>query len=372
MSRVLIPNSTQIPDIILDHWMAELSGGELKALLYIARRTYGFGKDSDSISLTQITSGIVKRDGTVLDRGTGMSRSSVARSLKQLEERGIIIRQTNVTEAGNEFEETTYRINLNWQPEVASGTGGRGGAGIGGLKAGASRETGSPKTELPRPKKKQGVVPKTDYGWSQNSTTVVRKPDLQETALQESGQETASSDAAALFQALLSHGVGRSVAEVLVRDKPETCRRYLEYLPYADVRTTKGAWLAKAIEQEWGPPRRFEEVRAKDAKKEERIARENALLSRENERRRRKNSRLMRTLARMEEEQGERLRAFNQHVQEEQARVAKMAAKLSGGRRDELLATFATTEKRLQLLDDWLKRNAAIKGQGTLTSTSNC
>ena len=61
MSRALIPNSTQIPDVILDHWMAELSGAELKVLLYIARRTYGFGRDSDHISLNQIACGIRRR-----------------------------------------------------------------------------------------------------------------------------------------------------------------------------------------------------------------------------------------------------------------------------------------------------------------------
>src|SRR6516165_8258963 len=57
MSRLLIPNSTQIPDVILDSWIAELSGGEFKVLLYIARRTYGFGKDRDGISLTQLAQG---------------------------------------------------------------------------------------------------------------------------------------------------------------------------------------------------------------------------------------------------------------------------------------------------------------------------
>ena len=68
MSRTLIPNSTQIPDVILDHWMAKLSGAEFKVLLYIARRTYGFGKDTDDISLNQLAHGIRRRDGTRLDR----------------------------------------------------------------------------------------------------------------------------------------------------------------------------------------------------------------------------------------------------------------------------------------------------------------
>src|SRR5262249_38776183 len=77
MARALSPNSTQVPDIILDQWMAMLTGAEFKVLLYIARRTYGFGKEADNISLNQLASGIRRRDGTILDRGTGLSRSGV-------------------------------------------------------------------------------------------------------------------------------------------------------------------------------------------------------------------------------------------------------------------------------------------------------
>ena len=72
MARSLIPNSTQIPDVILDRWMSQLTGAELKVLLYVARRTYGFGKSSDRISLQQIARGIRRRDGSVLDLGTGL------------------------------------------------------------------------------------------------------------------------------------------------------------------------------------------------------------------------------------------------------------------------------------------------------------
>lgn len=117
MTRILIPNSTQIPDVIIDQWMCELSGAELKVILYIARRTFGFGKESDNVSLNQIASGIKKRDGRVLDRGTGLSVSSVARALKSLEEQNILIRKTNINDK-NEHEENTYSLNLNWSWEV--------------------------------------------------------------------------------------------------------------------------------------------------------------------------------------------------------------------------------------------------------------
>jgi hypothetical protein len=43
--------------------MADLSGAELKVVLYVARRTFGFGKESDNISLSQMAQGITKRDG---------------------------------------------------------------------------------------------------------------------------------------------------------------------------------------------------------------------------------------------------------------------------------------------------------------------
>jgi hypothetical protein len=112
MSRALIPNSTQIPDVILDRWMAELSGAEFKVLLYIARRTYGFGKDADDISLNQLDRGIRRRDGTWLDRGTGLSRSGVKAACSSLITKGLVIRSANVGNDGKEPEESTYRLNL--------------------------------------------------------------------------------------------------------------------------------------------------------------------------------------------------------------------------------------------------------------------
>ena len=88
--RLRIPNTTQVPNVILDHYMAELSGAELKVLLYVVRRTFGFQKEADSISLSQLVSGITTRDGRVLDKGTGLSRRAVIAALKELEDRGLV------------------------------------------------------------------------------------------------------------------------------------------------------------------------------------------------------------------------------------------------------------------------------------------
>ncbi|MFA6048249.1 MAG: replication protein [Parcubacteria group bacterium] len=83
MSKI-IPNSTQIPNIILDFLLPNIPEAEGKCLLYICRRTFGFHKKSDRISFTQFVKGIKSRDGKILDLGTGLSRQSVGIALKNL------------------------------------------------------------------------------------------------------------------------------------------------------------------------------------------------------------------------------------------------------------------------------------------------
>lgn len=86
----LKPNFTQIPNWFLDELLHELSGSECRVLLYIMRRTYGFQKDSDAISISQICGGIKTRDGKVLDNGTGLKNRTVMNALKSLEDKDII------------------------------------------------------------------------------------------------------------------------------------------------------------------------------------------------------------------------------------------------------------------------------------------
>jgi phage replication O-like protein O len=113
------PTTTQVPDEVFDVLLPQLNGAELKVLLYICRRTFGFKKQWDSISLNQIASGITTKDGRVLDRGTGLSKRHVQRALKQLEKKQIIRVNRRRDETGlNEIN--TY--SLHFQREVRSGT----------------------------------------------------------------------------------------------------------------------------------------------------------------------------------------------------------------------------------------------------------
>ena len=79
-----IPNSTQLPNIILDKVFPLIPEAEARCLIYICRRTFGFHKGTDRISFSQFMDGIKDRRGIVLDYGTGLSRQAVAVALKNL------------------------------------------------------------------------------------------------------------------------------------------------------------------------------------------------------------------------------------------------------------------------------------------------
>src|SRR5689334_14113947 len=102
------PRYTQTPDELFDVLLPVLSGAELKVLLYIIRRTFGWRKDADAISLSQIMHGITRADGTPLDHGTGLAKSTAITAIKGLEDKGCIEAVRSKTDARG-FETTTYR-----------------------------------------------------------------------------------------------------------------------------------------------------------------------------------------------------------------------------------------------------------------------
>jgi phage replication O-like protein O len=105
------PRYTQVPDELFDELIPHLSGAELKVLLYIIRRTFGFKKESDNISLNQLLHGITTREGIVLDRGTGLSKKTLLETIKSLVEKNLIISERRRSEErGN--EPTTYHLNI--------------------------------------------------------------------------------------------------------------------------------------------------------------------------------------------------------------------------------------------------------------------
>jgi hypothetical protein len=103
------PNYTPTPDALFDELAPNLTESELRVLLYIVRRTFGFKRDADAISLTQLVSGITTKDGRVLDRGTGMSRPGVTKGVKGLIAKGVISVDRIMDERG-ENQVNVYRL----------------------------------------------------------------------------------------------------------------------------------------------------------------------------------------------------------------------------------------------------------------------
>ncbi|HEY8310519.1 MAG TPA: replication protein, partial [Gemmatimonadaceae bacterium] len=113
------PNGTIVPDDVFDVLMPRLADAELRILLYIIRRTFGFKKNSDDISLRQMVEGITTRDGRVLDSGTGLSKPTVARGLAGLREKRIIVATRNRSaQRGNEA--TSYRLRFKGETDAAT------------------------------------------------------------------------------------------------------------------------------------------------------------------------------------------------------------------------------------------------------------
>jgi hypothetical protein len=105
------PHFTQVPDIFFDEVAPNLTEAELRVALYVIRRTFGWKKDQDRISLRQMVEGIRSRDGEVIDRGTGMSKAGVVRGVKGLVAKGVIVAVRNASAARGD-EATTYRLHF--------------------------------------------------------------------------------------------------------------------------------------------------------------------------------------------------------------------------------------------------------------------
>jgi hypothetical protein len=90
-------------------------------------------------------------------------------------------------------------------------------------------------------------------------------------------ESNATAAAALLVEELVTQSLNRADAIRLAREKPEECRRQLAYLPFKiaelggehQFRSGKGAYLRRAIEQEFAAPKSYREVKARGDKTQE-------------------------------------------------------------------------------------------------------
>ena len=95
------PNTFQTPNVLVDIMMPHLSGAEFKCLIFMTRKTYGWGKSSDQISLSQFV------------QGTGLSKPQVIKALASLCKYNVAIKTKH--EGQNSPDE--YELNIDWLPK---------------------------------------------------------------------------------------------------------------------------------------------------------------------------------------------------------------------------------------------------------------
>jgi hypothetical protein len=237
------PTTTPVPDEVFDVLMPQLSGAELKVLLYICRRTFGFKKASDSISLHQIAHGITTRDGRVLDGGTGLCKRHVQRALKVLEKKNIIRVSRKVDETGLN-EVNTYSLNM--------------------LDTGGGVGTFCPH---PRDTMSSGVgTPESGGVGTPTSTTTNSN---QETVKQETENVVV-----AVSQDLEHFGIAKSAVTRLTQEYPaayiweklEMAKR-LVAAGSSLVSQNPAGWLRRAIEEDYSSPRPAEKHQQRHSRK---------------------------------------------------------------------------------------------------------
>lgn len=93
------PNYTQLPNVFFDYWMSRLTHVEFKVLCCIARKTFGWRRKKDSISISQIV------------KMSGASKQSTINALHTLENHKLVIKQRHQSDTyGNEPNTYTVRV----------------------------------------------------------------------------------------------------------------------------------------------------------------------------------------------------------------------------------------------------------------------
>lgn len=143
--RIPPPNYTQTPNDLFDYWLPYLSEGELKVLLVILRKTFGWHKNRDRISSSQ------------LSKITGLTEETVRICAKSLAKKGVIRREV-VGEKG--LQSTYYEVVVSEDSNNLYGAdehGGRGGITPPGLTAPQKKHI--PKETIQKKQQQQAADP---------------------------------------------------------------------------------------------------------------------------------------------------------------------------------------------------------------------
>lgn len=260
-----LPEYTQIPNQIVDFLMPDLSGNEFKVLMYIARRTLGFHRATDAISLSQLTNGIRTKSGKVLNRGTGLSTATVKRSLNSLEKQGYIERK-RVTDAARGHMPTEYTLRF----QDAAGL----------LTAPVSQNETPPLAQNePSPLSSKRAKPLAQIEPHKRNNIQKKQQQKDVVVAEGRGEKSVSAE---VVTTLTKHGISKGVATNLSKaHQPDYIRNKVAYLEFLlserpDAVKRPAAWLRSAIEKNYGKPDGFKSAEDLAREREEEAQRQAA------------------------------------------------------------------------------------------------
>lgn len=238
------PHYTPVPDELLDDFLHVLSGAELKVILYIVRRTFGFKKDADDISLNQMLNGIIKHNGERLDSGTGLSKPTLLKALRTLKNRGLIVSERRQSEEKGD-EATRYHLKMKGE-EITSDTGS--------TPVVKKVYHGGGKKSLPGPGKE--TLPHNKQ-LTINSHTTHDNP-VSESRLNKSNNSSGGKKADVVV-ALIKKGITENVAKRLCRYSRERVMSKVDYLDFIqatdpDKIKSPNGYLRRAVEDNYAAP----------------------------------------------------------------------------------------------------------------------
>lgn len=103
--EIKFPNFTQMPNILFDEWLPKLRHAELLVLLAIYRKTFGYHKSKDQISLSQLM------------KLTGLAKQHIVSAATKLEHKKLV---KKIVSGKNGNQQTIYEIITSEEQETSN------------------------------------------------------------------------------------------------------------------------------------------------------------------------------------------------------------------------------------------------------------
>ncbi len=166
-------------------------------------------------------------------------------------------------------------------------------------------------------------------------------------------------ETSALVAELVSSELNQATAVIFAKGDPDECRRQLAFtaaMTDEDFTEGRGAYLARAIPEKWGPPKRYKERQRQEEAartKAEAAQAANARQSHGETRRATEEAQARKTLSHLENEQGEAYSAFTEWLRAKRVRFENICRNLSEERKLERLRDFDSEANRVRLFQEW-------------------